>query len=54
MKDFNLVLPYVRSLAAFILYLRFGREQDICYRNAEVFLTQLKSDLEEQKRGKKA
>lgn len=41
--------PFIRSVVAFILYLRFGSTWpiDSCYRKADEFIGALKNDLKE-------
>jgi hypothetical protein len=43
--------PYVRSILAFVAFLRWGREKRdaaFCYEMADVFLDQLRADVKKQ------
>jgi hypothetical protein len=48
LEELELGAPYVRSIVAFALFLRFGPMLTIdnCYRQADEFMKQLKEDIQ--------
>jgi hypothetical protein len=44
-ETLNEIKPIVRSVAAFIIYLRYGLEPNVAYARADVFLKQLDKDV---------
>lgn len=50
LKEFNRAKPLIRSIVAFLVYLRFGGEIEVAatYAKTDEFLSQLKKDIESQ------
>ncbi len=41
--------PFLRSILAFLVYLRYASPYDTCYAKADSFIAQLEADLEKDK-----